>query len=61
MTDYYTHNSKAADWPLVDCEPVMVSEAVTAEDRAAFTWTWQQSARQSRDEAYAQLLLEGAQ
>lgn len=61
MTDYYAHNSKATDWPLVDCEPVMVSEALTAEDRAAFTWSWARACRERGWEAYAALLLEGAQ
>ena len=66
MTDYYTHNSKATDWPLVDApqpggEPVMVSEATTAEDRAAFTWAWQRACREQGHEAYAALMLEGAQ
>lgn len=62
MTDYYTHNAgKPATWDVIDCDPVMVSEAVTAEDRAAFTWAWQQAARQARDEAYAALMMEGAQ
>lgn len=62
MTDYYTHNAgKPAAWDVIDCEPVMVSEATTAEDRAAFTWAWARACREQGWETYAALMLEGAQ
>ena len=61
MTTYFDHNAPTPSWQLVDCEPVMVSEAVTAEDRAAFAWAWQRACRERGWEAYAALVLEGAQ
>ena len=60
--DYYTHNAgRAPAWDVIESPPMMVSEADTAEDRAAFAWAWARACRERGWEAYAQMLLEGAQ
>lgn len=59
--NYYEHNNGRKPWQresdMIDCPPMMVSEAQTTEDRAAFIWTWSQLVR---DDERAALILEAA-
>lgn len=65
MTSYFQHN-EPRNWmrkgDVIDAPgDVAVIEATSAEDRAAFSWAWQRAARDQWHEAYAALMLEGAE
>lgn len=60
MTSYFDHHHGSRsriESDTVDCPDMLVSEATTTEERAAFIWTWNQLAR---EDARAALILEGA-
>lgn len=60
MTSYFDHHHGSRsriESDTVDCPDMLVSEAHTSEERAAFIWTWNQLAR---EDARAALILEGA-
>lgn len=65
MTSYFQHN-EPRNWmqsgDVIEAPGDMaVTEATSAEDRAAFSWAWQRAARDQWHEAYAALMLEGAE
>ena len=60
MTNYFDHHhgSQSRIEPdTVDCPDILVSEAMTADERAAFIWQWQLAVK---EDGMAALLLEGA-
>ena len=60
MTSYFDHHhgsQSRIESDTVDCPDILVSEAATTEERAAFVWQWN---RLVREDGIATLLLEGA-
>lgn len=60
MTSYFDHHNGSRsriESDTVDCPDILVSEAATTEERAAFVWQWN---RLTREAGIATLLLEGA-